>query len=100
MFVGVLAGRILDAGHLRPLLISGSVIQVFGMFMTSLSTEYWQVLLAQGICAGLGSGLLGLTSVAVIPLYFERRKMLATGIAATGSSLGLFVLLWDIVRRG
>ncbi|RJE19832.1 Major Facilitator Superfamily [Aspergillus sclerotialis] len=91
MFVGVLAGRILDAGYLRPLLIGGSVIQVFGMFMTSLSTEYWQVLLAQGICAGLGSGLLGLTSVAVIPLYFERRKMLATGIAATGSSLGSFV---------
>ena len=88
--MGMLAGRVLDEGYLKPLLIGGGVVQVFGMFMTSLSTEYWQVLLAQGICAGLGSGLLGLTSVAIIPLYFERKRMLATGIAATGSSLGLF----------
>ncbi len=59
------------------------------MFMTSLCSRYWQVLLAQGICVGLGSGLLGLTSAAVIPLYFSSRRMVATGIAATGSSLGM-----------
>ena len=59
-----------------------------GMFMLSLCTKYWQVLLAQAFCVGIGSGLLGLTSVAVIPLYFRRKRMIATGIAATGSSTG------------
>lgn len=88
MLIGVFAGWFLDAGHLRPLLIAGSFLEIFGMFMTSLSTKYWQVLLAQGICVGLGSGLLGLTSVAIIPLYFAKRRMVATGLAATGSSLG------------
>ncbi|PLB38219.1 MFS general substrate transporter [Aspergillus candidus] len=87
MLVGVFAGWFLDAGHLRILLIMGTFLEVFGMFMTSLSTTYWQILLAQGICVGLGSGLLGLTSVAVIPLYFSKKRMIATGIAATGSSL-------------
>lgn len=88
MLVGVFAGWFLDAGHLRILLLMGTFLEVFGMFMTSLSTTYWQILLAQGICVGLGSGLLGLTSVAVIPLYFSKKRMIATGIAATGSSLG------------
>ncbi|KAJ5933747.1 MFS general substrate transporter [Penicillium verhagenii] len=87
MLVGVFAGWFLDAGYLQALLIAGTFLEVFGIFMTSLCTKYWQVLLAQGICVGLGSGLLGLTSVAVIPFYFSKRRMIALGIAATGSSL-------------
>ena len=59
------------------------------MFMTSLCTRYWQLILAQGLCVGLGSGLLGLLSIVVIPLYFSSKRMLAIGIAATGSSLGM-----------
>jgi MFS family permease len=91
MLLGTLAGWILDSGYLHVLLVAGTLLEVLGMFMTSLSSKYWQVLLAQGICVGLGSGLLGLTSVAVIPLYFSSKKMLATGIAATGSSIGGFL---------
>ncbi|KAF2836298.1 MFS general substrate transporter [Patellaria atrata CBS 101060] len=87
MVVGALAGWLLDAGYLRPILIAGTALEILGMFMLSICKTYWQVLLAQGICTGLGSGLLGLTSVAVIPLYFKERRMIATGIAATGSSL-------------
>lgn len=89
MVVGVFAGSLLDAGHLRLILVAGTFFEVFGLMMTSLSTKYWQILLSQAICTGLGSGLLGLTSVAVIPLYFSRKRMIATGIAATGSSLGM-----------
>ena len=96
MLVGVFAGWFLDSGHLHLLLILGTFFEVFGMFMTSLSTTYWQVLLAQGICTGLGSGLLGLTSVAVIPLYFRKKRMIATGIAATGSSLGEYIYAADL----
>ncbi|KAH0031480.1 hypothetical protein KCU78_g2811, partial [Aureobasidium melanogenum] len=87
MIIGVFAGVLLDAGHLRLLIIVGTFFEVFGTMMTSLCTKYWQIILAQAICTGIGSGLLGLTSVAVIPLYFSSRRMIATGIAATGSSL-------------
>lgn len=89
MVIGVFAGWLLDSGHLHLILIVGTTLEVFGMFMTALCSRYWQVLLAQGICVGIGSGLLGLTSVAVIPLYFSSKRMIATGIAATGSSLGM-----------
>jgi MFS family permease len=91
MIVGVFAGWLLDAGHLRLIIVVGAFLEVFGLMMTSLSTKYWQILLSQAVCTGLGSGLLGLTSVAVIPLYFSSRRMIATGIAATGSSLGMSI---------
>jgi predicted MFS family arabinose efflux permease len=88
MITGIFAGWLLDAGYLQLILLLGTFLEVSGLMMTSLSTEYWQILLSQAVCTGLGSGLLGLTSVAVIPLYFSSRRMVATGIAATGSSLG------------
>ncbi|OLN86734.1 putative transporter MCH4-like protein 4 [Colletotrichum chlorophyti] len=97
MLIGVCAGWLLDAGHLRFILVCGTTMTSLGLFMLSLCTSYWQVLLAQAFCVGIGSGLLGLTCVAVIPLYFRRRRMVATGIAATGSSLAGIV--YPIMER-
>ena len=88
MLIGVTAGWLIDGGYLKFILVVGTIMTTLGMFMLSLCTTYWQILLAQAFCVGIGSGLLGLTSVAVIPLYFRRKRMLATGIAATGSSTG------------
>ena len=56
--------------------------------MTSLCTQYWQVLLAQGICIGVGAGCLYIPSVAILPQYFTTRRALATGIATCGSCVG------------
>jgi len=89
MFVGVLSGRLLDAGYLRTQLCAGIFLEVFGLMMSSISTKYWQILVSQGICVGLGAGLLYLPSVAVPAQYFSSRIMLATGIVATGSSVGM-----------
>src|SRR5271155_991775 len=88
MFVGVLSGRLLDAGYLRPQLCAGIFLEVLGLIMTSISTKYWQVLVSQGLCVGLGAGLLYLPGVAVPAQYFSSKVMLATGIVATGSSMG------------
>ncbi|MCJ1386091.1 hypothetical protein MMC17_009216 [Xylographa soralifera] len=88
LLVGIATGPIYDAGHFQILIRLGSFLTVFGLMMTSISTEYYQVMLAQGICVGLGSGCLFVPSFAIIPQYFSTRKALATGIAASGSSLG------------
>jgi len=75
-------------GHMRALIGVGSFMVVFGMMMTSISTEYYQVLLAQGVCLGFGSGCLFISCVAVVSTYFNKRRSFALGIAATGSSFG------------
>lgn len=41
--VGMVSGPLVDSGYLRPLMIIGSFLTVFGMMMTSLGTEYYQV---------------------------------------------------------
>lgn len=77
-----------DAGGFRILVIVGSFLVVFGHMMLSLCTEFWQVLLAQGFCVGIGMGALFVPSVAILSTYFTTKLAGATGIAASGSSLG------------
>lgn len=84
----VFAGPVFDSGHPRILIVSGSVLVVFGMMMTSLCSTYWQLMLAQGLCVGLGSGCLFLPAIGIVPSYFTTKKAVAMGIAASGSSLG------------
>lgn len=87
MLVGVFGGAAYDAGYFRYLLWGGLFLIVFGMFMTSLSTVYWQILLAQGICVGVGMGLLFLPTTAILAQYFSTRRATAIGLASTGSPL-------------
>ncbi|KAH8680624.1 major facilitator superfamily domain-containing protein [Xylariales sp. PMI_506] len=88
LFVGVVGGPIYDRGYLREQLVAGAVLVVFGTMMTSIATRYWQIMLAQALCTGTGSGLLLIPSMALVPQYFRRRKALAMGMAVTGSSIG------------
>ncbi|KAK9774164.1 putative Monocarboxylate permease [Seiridium cardinale] len=85
---GLIAGPIYDRGYLRLLLVAGSLMVVFGMMMLSLSTEYWQALLAQAFCVGIAAGLLFVPTVSLIPTWFSTRIGFAVGIASSGSSLG------------
>lgn len=41
--VGMVSGPLVDSGYLRPLMVAGSFLTVFGLMMTSLATEYYQV---------------------------------------------------------
>ncbi|KAM0456799.1 hypothetical protein ACHAPV_007090 [Trichoderma viride] len=88
MVVGVVSGPLFDAGYFYALLPTGTFLVVLGMMMTSLCTKYYQIMLAQGICVGIGAGFLFVPSVALLPQYFQKRRALANGIAASGSSIG------------
>lgn len=88
LFVGVITGPLFDAGYFYILLPFGTFMVTFGYMMTSLGTEYYQIMLAQGLCVGIGTGCLFVPAVAVLPQYFKKKKALANGIAATGASIG------------
>jgi len=87
-FLGVFSGRASDAGYFLPLFAAGSFIQVIGIFMTSLAHKYWQLFLAQGICTGIGSGLIFTPAMGVLSTYFSKRRGLAIALATTGNSTG------------
>ncbi|KXT10577.1 hypothetical protein AC579_9171 [Pseudocercospora musae] len=81
-------GPIFDVGNPRLLVLCGSFFVVFGTMMTSLCNSYYQLILAQGICCGIGGGSLFITATSVLPAYFAKKRALVMGISASGSSLG------------
>ncbi|RYP80291.1 hypothetical protein DL770_006290 [Monosporascus sp. CRB-9-2] len=87
-FIGTFTGRFTDAGFFRPVLLCGTIFTAIGIFTTSAATEYWQLLLSQGICMGIGSGCLFCPAVSTISTYFSKKRSLAIGIAASGSATG------------
>ena len=86
--IGVVTGPIFDRGHLYSLLLLGSSLIVFGMMMLSLASEYWHVFLSQGVCVGVGSGLLYVPSLGVLSSAFSTKRAVVIGIATSASSLG------------
>ena len=88
MLTGTFAGPVYDMGFIRELMAVGSFLIVLGEMMLSLSSKYWHVLLAQGVSIGLGTGCIFVSGVAILSTHFSYRLATATGIAATGSSLG------------
>ncbi|CAK3746841.1 MFS general substrate transporter [Lecanosticta acicola] len=87
-FVGAFTGRLLDAGLFIPTLAVGGVLQLLGIFMMSLSTTYWQLMITQGVMTGLGGGMFFTPAMGLIGTYFSRRRALAVGITTTGNSAG------------
>lgn len=87
-FVGTLTGRLVDAGHFRLVLATGTALLAVGIFAVSACTTYWQFLLAQGLCLGIAHGCLFCPTLAVLSTYFLRRRALVFGVAACGSATG------------
>jgi MFS family permease len=86
--VGTFSGRALDVGHYHMVLRLGCFLQVLAVFMTSIATKYWQLFLAQGVCKGLGDGLVFCPTVALVATYFSKKRSLAMAFTASGGATG------------
>ncbi|KAH7361371.1 major facilitator superfamily domain-containing protein [Pyrenochaeta sp. MPI-SDFR-AT-0127] len=86
--LGVVSGRALDAGLFLPTVIAGVVLQLVGIFTMSLATNFWQLLLTQGICTGVGGGIFFTPVMGLSSTYFAKKKGMAIGIITTGNSIG------------
>lgn len=63
--------------------------------LTSVCTEYYQLMLSQGLLFGLGSSLIFTPAVAAPSHWFARKRALATSLGMTGSGIGGAV--WPIM---
>lgn len=96
-FIGTFSGRALDAGYFRPTIIIGIVFQVVGVFMMSLSTKYWQLLLTQGVMTGIGGGIFFCPIMGLMSTYFAKNRGLALGVATSGNAFG--GMIYPIIVR-
>jgi len=85
---GVFAGPLFDRGFARHLMVLGSIMIVFGQMMLSLSTAYYQIMLSQGFCVGIGAGLIYVPAIALVNTQFTTRRAIAMGLVTSGASLG------------
>jgi len=72
------------------LVIGGSVLQSFSLFMLSLAKpgQYYQIFLAQGLGSGIAAGLMFVPSMAVISHHFRRKSTLVMTFVLAGGALG------------
>ncbi|KAK9247122.1 major facilitator superfamily domain-containing protein [Lipomyces tetrasporus] len=85
---GIFVGRLFDAIGPRYLLITGTVLEVLGLMMTSICTKYGEFLVCQGIIAPIGAAFIFYTGIAAVPTHFHKKRGVAMGISSSGSSLG------------
>ena len=88
---GIISGPLFDLGYDKIMVFIGCFLAVFGYITTSLSTTYYQIFLAQGVCAGL-SGTVALTAVS-----FQKRRSFAVGITTSGLAFG--AVIYPLVFR-
>ncbi|KAI1438046.1 MFS general substrate transporter [Xylaria sp. CBS 124048] len=87
-FIGTFTGRLVDAGFLRPVIFIGTAFLTLGIFTTSAATEYWQLILSQGVTMGIGCGWLFCAAITTVATYFSSKRSFAIGLSASGSVSG------------
>ncbi|KAK3074516.1 hypothetical protein LTR53_002998 [Teratosphaeriaceae sp. CCFEE 6253] len=85
---GPIIGKLYDNYGPRHLLLVGTFLHVFGLMMASLATEYYQFLLAQGVCSPIGASMIFYPAMSTLTTWFFAKRGAAFGIIASGSSLG------------
>jgi MFS family permease len=74
------------------------VLLTFLSPVTSLSTKYYQFILAQGIVSALGASAIFYSAVSAVPTWFFKRRATAFGIMASGSSIAGIILPIMVVK--
>ncbi|MCJ1404250.1 hypothetical protein MMC11_007475 [Xylographa trunciseda] len=94
-FGGVQIGPVFDAKGPRWLILAGSVCLVAAVMGLAEATEYWHFILTFGIFGGLGTSLIFTPAMSSIGHFFMVSRGNASGLAATGGSVGgiMFPLL-------
>ncbi|OQE38915.1 hypothetical protein PENCOP_c007G08469 [Penicillium coprophilum] len=94
---GLLSGPLFDLGYNQSMILVGSILGVIGMMMLSLAHEYYAMFLSQGVCVGIGFGLLYVPAIALVSRSFTTRRAVALGVSSSGAPVGgiIYTILFN-----
>jgi MFS family permease len=91
MILGAATGRLADWWGHETSVVLGSALMIGSLFVASISTEFYQLVLSQGVMFGVGAAFAYYPAVTTSRLLFSRHG-LANGIVVSGGALGGCVL--------
>ncbi|KAI9725693.1 MAG: hypothetical protein M1828_002978 [Chrysothrix sp. TS-e1954] len=87
-FGGLQIGPAFDAYGPKYLISAGGVCLVTGTMLLGVCTQYWHFVICFSLLCGSGTTLIFTPAIAVLGHWFNKRRGLATGLAATGGACG------------
>lgn len=88
------AATLIERFSMRRVVSAALLLVSFGLFLTTLMTQSWQLVLLWGLFVGFGTGCLALVfGAAVANRWFVRRRGLVTGIFSAGYATGSMIFL-------
>ncbi|XP_054715516.1 monocarboxylate transporter 14-like [Uloborus diversus] len=87
LLAGPVASYLIDRYGCQKMCILGSLLSAVA-FILSIYANSLEVLCLTFTIAGLGLALCYVTSIVIVAYYFEKRRSLATGLAACGTGIG------------
>jgi MFS family permease len=94
MLVAPLATFLTRKLGMRPVLLTGSLLQCIGYVTASLATKIWHLYLSQGLLVGCGIGFIIIPSMAILSQWFSRKRSVVNGISSAGSGVGGVIFTW------
>ncbi|EDO49501.1 predicted protein [Nematostella vectensis] len=91
-FVCYLSSLLAERFGCRKITIVGGIITSLGLLISSFCTSIKSMYFTYGILVGIGSSLSYLPALVMVAFYFEKKRSLATGIAAAGGNIGALIL--------
>ena len=84
--------RLSERYGVRQVILLGGILMSVGLLLTSFAADILFMYLTYGILLGIGTSLCATMALIVTADYFEKHLSLATGIAASGGSIGTLAL--------
>ncbi|KAJ3496182.1 hypothetical protein NLG97_g2845 [Lecanicillium saksenae] len=92
---GIVVGPAYDRWGARLLMLLGTFLCLLSFVACSFSTQFYQLLLAQGFLLGVGCALLFYPTTSAVSEWFDKKRGLALGLVIAGASSG--GILWPLV---
>ncbi len=89
-----ISGRLTDTAGPRWVIAAGGVLLGGGIIATSQMSAQWQLYVCYGLIAALGMSSAYIPCNTTVFKWFQRKRGLALGLAASGSSCGILVCPW------
>jgi MFS family permease len=90
--VGLFSGPLINYVHgligTHCTILLGNCFQFAAMMLASFSTKLWQLYLTQGLLQSYGLAFVSLPAIPLVSPWFEKRRVLASGLAVMGSGAG------------